>query len=205
MKNRSSIRSRFLMMMAALLLLALFPAHAEAHLNSTGLGPVYDGLLHFILSPEDFLPVVALALWAGLRGADYGRTVLFVLPASWLMGGLVGLRVGAVGSTALTCISFLLLGGLLAADAKLSLRATTILAAIVGLFHGYLNGSGMGRPEHGGVALLGLIFAVFVLAAIAAAFVVRLRRQWERIAVRVMGSWIVACGLLMLGWAARRR
>jgi urease accessory protein len=205
MNDRSSIRSRLLVMLAAVSLLMLFPAHTEAHLNSTGLGPVYDGLLHFLLSPEDFLPVLALALWAGLRGADYGRRAMFVLPISWLIGGLIGLNAASSSSTALTCVSFLLLGGLLAADAKFSLRATTILAAVVGLFHGYLNGSGMGRPEHGALALLGLIFAVFVMVAIAAAFVVRLRRHWEHIAVRVMGSWIAACGLLMLGWAARRR
>ena len=203
MRDQFSIRCRLWMVLGLLFLLMIFPTHAEAHLKSTGLGPVYDGLLHFILSPEDFLPVLALALWAGLRGAEYGRTVLFVLPVSWLIGGLVGLRMIAAGSTALTCISFLLLGGLLAADAKLSLRATTILAGIVGLFHGYLNGSGMGRPENGGPALLGLIFAVFVLVAVAAAFVVRLRRHGEHIAVRVMGSWIAASGLLMLGWAAR--
>jgi hydrogenase/urease accessory protein HupE len=193
------------MVLGALALLMVLPAHTEAHLNSTGLGPVYDGLLHFVLSPEDFLPVLALALLAGLRGADHGRRALFVLPTSWLIGGLVGLSATSPGSTALTCVSFLLLGGLLAADAKLSLRATTILAVIVGLFHGYLNGSGMGRPENGGLALLGLIFGVFVFVAVAAAFVVRLRRQWEHIAVRVMGSWIAASGLLMLGWAARGR
>jgi urease accessory protein len=44
--------------------------------DSTGLGPVYDGLLHFLLSPEDPLPVLALALLAGQRGAHYGRRVL---------------------------------------------------------------------------------------------------------------------------------
>jgi len=203
MKSRFSTRLQLLL--TVLLQLLIFPARAEAHLNSTGLGPVYDGLLHFLLSPEDFLPVLALALWAGLRGPDYGRRALFVLPTSWLIGGLAGLGAASPGGTALTCVSFLLLGGLLAADAKLSLRATTILAGTVGLFHGYLNGSGMGRPEHGGLALLGLIFAVFVLVAIASAFVVRLRRHWEHIAVRVMGSWIAACGLLMLGWAARRQ
>jgi hypothetical protein len=52
--------------------------------------------------------------------------------------------------------------------------------------------------------LLGLGFAVFVLVAIAAASVIRLRHQWARIAVCVVGSWIVASGLLLLGWAARR-
>src|SRR5664279_2478816 len=50
---------------------------AEAHLNSTGLGPFYDGLIHFLMSPEDLVPVLALALLAGLRGASYGRRALF--------------------------------------------------------------------------------------------------------------------------------
>jgi len=48
-----------------------------------------------------------------------------------------------------------------------------------------------------------LVSAVFALIALAAAFVVRLRAHWARIAVRVAGSWIAASGLLMLGWALR--
>ena len=183
----------------------LFPAHVEAHLNSSGLGPVYDGLLHFLLSPEDLLPVLALALLAGQRGAEYGRRAMFVLPVAWFLGGLAGLATKTSSGAALTCVSFLLLGGLLAADARISLHATTVLAVLVGLLHGYLNGSGMGQPATGALALLGLVFAVFVLVAVAAAFVVQLRRHWEHIAVRVVGSWIAASGLLMLGWAARGR
>ena len=62
----------------------------------------------------------------------------------------------------------------------------------------------MGQFETAAVALLGLVFAVFVLIALAAAFVVRLRAHWARIAVRVAGSWIAASGLLMLGWAVRK-
>jgi urease accessory protein len=204
MSNGTSIRSRLSMSLGVLLLVILFPSHAEAHLNSSGLGPVYDGLLHFLLSPEDLLPVLALALLAGQRGADYGRRAMFVLPVAWFLGGLTGLATKASDGTALTCISFLLLGGLLAANARVSLRATTMLAVLVGLFHGYLNGAGMGLPATGALALLGLVFGVFVLVAIAAAFVVQLRQPWTRIAVRVVGSWIVASSLLMLGWAARK-
>ena len=102
-------------------------------------------------------------------------------------------------------MSFLLFGGLLAADAKLSLRVTTILAALLGLYHGFLNGMGMGPLGVTTLALLGLAFAVFVLVALSAAFVVQLRAHWARIAVRVAGSWVAACGLLMLGWAVRAR
>jgi urease accessory protein len=176
----------------------------EGHLNSTGMGPFYDGSMHFLMSPEDIVPVLALALLAGLRGAAFGRRALFVLPAAWLVGGLLGLTtVGTRGNAMLAAAWFLLLGALLAADAKLSLRVTTALAAVLGVYHGYLNGSGTGEPGTGAVALLGLILAIFALMALAAAFVVRLRAEWARIGVRVAGSWIAASGLLMLGWAVR--
>jgi hydrogenase/urease accessory protein HupE len=181
-------------------------APAEAHLNTTGMGPVYDGLMHFLMSPEDLAPVLALALLAGLRGAAHGRRALFTLPVAWLLGGFLGLTATVSnGNAILSAVWFLLLGGLLAGDAKLSLHMTTALAALVGLYHGYLNGTGMGEIETAAVALLGLVFAVFVLVALAAAFVVRLRAHWGRVAVRVAGSWIAASGLLMLGWAVRAR
>jgi hydrogenase/urease accessory protein HupE len=186
--------------------LLLYAAPAEAHLNTTGMGPIYDGLMHFLMSPEDFVPVLALALLTGLRGAAYGRRALFVLPVAWLLGGLAGLSAAAANPHPFIAAGwFLLLGGLLAADAKLSLRMTTALAAQLGLYHGYLNGTGMGQFSTAAVALLGLVFGVFVLVALSAAFVIRLRANWTRIGVRVAGSWIAASGLLMLGWAVRSR
>ncbi len=183
---------------------AMCPVPAHAHLNSTGMGPIYDGVMHLLTSPEDLVPVLALALFTGLRGAGHGRGALLVLPGAWLLGGLVGLTASAMkGGVVLSAIWFLLLGGLLGADANLSLRVTTVLAALAGLYHGYVNGSGMGHAGSAAVALLGLASAVFALVALAAAFVVRLRAGWARIAVRVAGSWIAASGLLLVGWATR--
>ena len=182
----------------------LFAAPAEAHLNSTGMGPIYDGLMHFLTTPEDILPALALALLAGLRGAAYGRRTSFTLPLAWLLGSLFGLTVAPTTSSAvLSSFWFLLLGGLVIADAKLSLQAITALAVLLGLIHGYLNGTGMGLSGFSVVAVLGLTSGVFVLIVLAAAFVVQLRAEWTRIAVRVAGSWIAASGLLMLGWAFR--
>jgi urease accessory protein len=83
---------------------------------------------------------------------------------------------------------FLRLGGLPAAAAKLSLNMTTALAVLLRAYHGYLSGTGMGPFGIASVALLGLVFGVFVLIALAAAFVVPLRAHWARIAVRVAGS-----------------
>jgi urease accessory protein len=177
---------------------------AEAHLNSTGMGPIYDGLMHFLLSPEDLAPTLALALLAGLRGAAYGRRALFTLPAAWLLGSLFGLTAAATnGSAVLSSFWFLLLGGLVVADAKLSLPAMTALAVLLGLVHGYLNGTGMGQSGFAVIAVVGLASVVFVLLALVAAFVIQLRAYWARIAIRVVGSWIAASGILMLGWSFR--
>ena len=44
------------------LAILLYPHNAEAHLVTTGLGPIYDGISHFALSPEVWVPVLALAL-----------------------------------------------------------------------------------------------------------------------------------------------
>jgi urease accessory protein len=183
---------------------ALTCGPAEAHLNATGMGPIYDGSMHFLMSPEDLVPALALALLAGLRGAPYGRRALFTLPAAWLLGILCGLTAATASTGTLgAAIWFLVLGGLVLADAKLSLRAMTVLTALLGLVHGYFNGTGMGLSAHSIVAALGLAAAVFVLVVLVAALVVTLRTHWARIAVRVGGSWIAASGLLMLGWSIR--
>src|SRR5262249_19681016 len=144
---------------------------------------------------------LAISLLAGLRGAAYGRRALFILPSAWLVGGLLGIMATKSPTTAFTSVSFIILGLLVAADVHLSLRALSVLAGVIGLFHGYLNGFGMTFSVS--VALLGLIAVVFMLVAIIAALVVRLHWPASRIAVRVVGSWIAASGLLMVGWALR--
>ena len=202
MKGASELRRRA--RTAATLAVALLCGPADAHLQATGMGPAYDGLAHFLTSPEDLVPVLALALLAGLRGAPYGRRAMFTLPAAWLLGSLFGLS-AAIASAGMLWASFwfLALGGLVVVDAKLSLRSMTALSALLGLVHGYLNGTGMGLSAPAIVAALGLAAAVFVLVVLVAALVIQLRAQWARIAVRVGGSWIAASGLLMLGWSVR--
>lgn len=184
----------------ALAALVLFPGEARAHLVTTGLGPVYDGISHFALTPEDVLPVLALALLAGLSGPRCGRAVLFVLPVAWLSGGLLGLsRSSELLLPALTASTLLALGALVALDRKLPLGLVAGLAAALGFFHGYLNGT----AKLGALGLSGVAATLFVVVALVAAFVVSLRAPWSRIAVRVAGSWLVAISMLMLGWAFR--
>jgi hydrogenase/urease accessory protein HupE len=183
---------------------ALYPSPAEAHLVTTGLGPIYDGISHVLMSPDDLVPVLAMGLLAGLNGPVAGRWTLFALTGAWLLGGIAGFLAGhALVPAALTAASFLVLGGLTAVDRRLSPTVVTALAIALGLVHGWLNGVGIAESQREALALAGVGSAIFVVVAIVSAFVVSLRVAWMRIAVRVAGSWVAAIGLLMLGWSLR--
>jgi hydrogenase/urease accessory protein HupE len=182
----------------------LLPGRAEAHLVTTGLGPVYDGISHVLMNPDDLVAVLAMALLAGLNGPVAGRRVLFALTGAWVAGGLAGFAAGhLLVPETLTIASFLVIGGLVAADRRLSPAVVTAIAVAVGLLHGWLNGAGIAQSQREVLALAGIGGAVFVLVSLTAALVVSLRAEWMRIAVRVAGSWVAAIGLLMLGWSVR--
>ena len=156
------------------------------------------------MSPDDLVPIVALAALAGLNGAAAGRRTLFVLTGAWLAGGVAGFYAGhpvVPGPAAVA--SFLVIGGLTAVDRRLSPGVVTLLAAAVGLLHGWLNGAGIAEAEREVMGLVGIAGVTFVLVALVAAFVGSLRAEWTRVAIRVAGSWVAAIGLLMLGWTFR--
>lgn len=183
--------------------IALFkPLEAAAHLVTTGMGPVYDGIGHLLLTPEDLVPALAMALYAGLRGRVPGRRALFFFPLAWLMGGFAGLFTGSMTAFPLSALSFLLLGALIAADLRLPAKAFTVLAVTIGIMHGFFNGVAL-KTGPAVLGLLGIMSALFVLVAIISAFIISLKPPWARIVVRVAGSWVAAMGLLMIGWFFR--
>jgi hydrogenase/urease accessory protein HupE len=200
--NDRRLRTAAPVLSAAALGALLWPAPALAHLVTTGLGPVYDGIGHLLLTPEDLVPALAFALYAGLRGPAAGRRVVFLLPAAWFAGGLAGLALQRAPAFPVAAVSFVAAGGLVAADLRLPTAAVMALAVALGLLHGALDGAAL----HNGAGLgglVGIMAMIFILVTMTAALVASLKRPAARIAVRVAGSWIAAMGLLMFGWALR--
>ena len=177
-------------------------SYASAHLVTTGLGPVYDGIGHLVMTPEDLVPVLAIALFAGLRGAAPGRRALFVLPLAWFAGGILGVVIEDLPTFPVAAISFLILGVLIAADLNLSQKLFTAVVVVVGFVHGVLNGIAL-KEGAGILGLIGIMATLFVIIAIVPAFIVSLKKPWTRIAVRVTGSWVAAIGMIMFGWLMR--
>jgi hydrogenase/urease accessory protein HupE len=145
-----------------------------------------------------------LSLLAGQRGTRTARWTLFVLPLAWLAGGLAGARMsGEITLPVLTTVSFAVLGLLVVLAARVPAAVVAGLALGCGLAHGVVNGATLSPTGASLLGLAGVVTGVFCLSAILSAQVTTLRSGWTRILVRVIGSWIAAAGLLMLGWLAR--
>ncbi len=192
--------------LAAIALAVLAPAGAQAHLVSSGMGPVYDGISHFGLSPEDFLPVIALAFFAGLRGPAHARLTLAVLVPAWLAGGFVALFGLAFPTLALpvaTAFLFLLIGGLLATNFDVPPPVCAGVAACLGIVRGAGDLAGVSLSGAHFLTLVGMTACVFAVFALAASVTLPLQRLWMIVAARVSGSWLAALGLLFAGWILR--
>jgi urease accessory protein len=204
--ERIGVRRR-LTLAAATAAALLTPGLAQAHLVVTGMGPVYDGVTHFALSPEDSLPVIALAFYAGLRGPRHSRILLGVLPAAWFVGGLLmcfsGLTPPPILAPAAAALLFLGLGGLLASNLELSTRSCAYAALALGLVRGAADLAGAPATGASVLDLVGMCASVFGLYALAVSVTLPLKRFWMIVAARVAGSWVAAAGLLLAGWIIR--
>jgi len=172
---------------------------AQAHLVASGLGPVYDGILSVMFSPQ-CLALGALGLYSGLQGPKHARCLCGALCIGWYGGNALA-ATNLTPSTACapsTALLLLLAGGLLAAKPRLSVITCAVGAAVLGLSSGLDPAC---RPVSASLmVLLGAGAALFAVSALAASVTLPLKHPVLIIAARVVGSWVAASGLLQVGW-----
>jgi urease accessory protein len=192
---------------ALLAALGLIPVSSAAHLVNTGLGPIYDGIGHLFLSLEDLLPLVALMTLGGLNGVAAGRRVMFVLPPAWFIGGVIGslTMAGTNLPPHASAVLAIMLGVVVAADVRLSVKGLTRLIVVLAGILGLITGTMLATQANSLQMLIGSGAALGVLATALPATIVAVTASpsWMRVGVRVSGSWIAAAGLLLLGWQLR--
>jgi hypothetical protein len=118
------VKRRHLPALALPWLIAAAPA--RAHLVSTGLGPVYDGIYHLALTPRQMVPMAALALYAGLRGSAHARLALAILPLTWLIACVAGPGWTGDGAALVCAATIFATGALLASAAPLPPAGTAV-------------------------------------------------------------------------------
>jgi hydrogenase/urease accessory protein HupE len=180
----------------ALLLLAASES-ALAHVSGGGIVDSYSGLLHPFTEPLHIITILGL----GLMLSQQGRSVP---PQGWIaytIAALIGLIVSNTGLTLPVNIMLytlaLTLGLLVASRPTLPRQACIVLSLIVGFTLGL---DSMSTTEGIGKLIVS-IFSTTTGLGIALLIVIGwgdyFSRDWQKIGIRVIGSWIAASALLV--------
>ena len=182
--------------------LLLLPTAVLAHSPIKGLDNFYAGFLHPIFVPAHLLAALALGILCGQQGPKDLQAALI----AYLVATLAGLAVSVLPTRPDVELPLVIgaaaTGAMVALDRRLPLPVYLLLATALGVMVGIDSAqddlNGRGRLA----ALLGTLLAAYMLvlyAMVLSEFFSR--RHWQRIGLRIVGSWIAASALLVLSLA----
>jgi urease accessory protein len=176
--------------------LVLATAPAQAH-EVFGIGGVPGGLLHPLLVPSHALTLVALSLLVGQQAPR--RAVLVALFAVGMIAGLmVIVSAFALDRTNDTVLAVAAVTGLAVALARPLWPATAVLAATAGIAIELDSVPQEISMLATFLALMATIISAVLAVLVVSALAASARRQWQRVGLRVAGSWIAAIAILTL-------
>jgi urease accessory protein len=182
--------------LAALLAVAT-PAHA--HDAVRGIGGFQGGLLHPFLVPAHALALVSLGLMMSRAAPRHRAGLLAVFAGSLVVGVILIVAAFAVFYAAYAVLGVAAVAGLLVAVGRpLPALASGPLTAISGLAIELDSVPQEISMLATFLALVGTLIGAVLIVAVVAELAARLRRDWQRIGVRVVGSWIAAVAILVL-------
>ena len=181
--------------------LATLSGPAFAHGVSSDLGGFYGGMLHPVAVPAHLLGLLALGLLHAQRGR--GSTALG-LPwiAAGCVAGIALARPDAAFAAQMLLLGAIAIAGVLVAAARevpapMAMVLTTAIAFAILLDSAPDTTTARDRIA----ALAGTGVAISAAFVWISASLARLQRPWQRIGVRIAGSWTSACALLVLALA----
>ena len=169
------------------LLLVSMPGLALAHAPIEGMDSFYNGVLHPVLVPAHLLAIVSAGLLIGQQGVKRMQAPLI----AFLLVLIAVLTVPG---------RFVLCGVLVALELELSLAPLIAIAVVAALLVGFDSS----QPELQGRAKLAILtgtgvggFLLILYAAAAAEFA---SRAWQKIGIRILGSWATASAFIVLAF-----
>jgi len=186
--------------------LCVLPVTADAHSPVEGMNEFYNGVIHPLLVPAHLLLILATGLFLGQRGPRENR---FGLPAFFLasIAGLLMTGFAAAGTVEAFVLAGTLAIGLATAAGR---RAPLPLYPAAGAFAGFFLGLDSTPESLAGaervLALagtgVGLNLWLIYACGIADFFS---KKHWQRIGLRIAGSWLAASSLLVLALTTSSR
>jgi urease accessory protein len=186
-------------------LLLLTPGIALAHSPMQGIGHFYGGILHPVLVPSHLLALTSLGLLIGQRGLSAMRLAYLFFLAALFVGLILAGVSPAPPPNAETVL--LVLAGCCGLAVSLQVPTPRVLLALAALLTALVVGADSGVADLNRQETFGAMFGAGVGACILFIAVAGLaempRRDWQRILVRVLGSWCAASSVLVLALELR--
>ncbi|MBV9261639.1 MAG: HupE/UreJ family protein [Pseudolabrys sp.] len=190
--------NRLTHLVLAIAAIAIIPHSAFAHVGIGATASFIAGLEHPFSGLDHIAAMVAVGLWAALKG---GRA-LWLWPVAFvsamLCGGALGMAYVAVPFVEPGILaSVVVLGLLVALAADLPLPVGAAIIAMFAIFHGHAHGTEVAETMNGAKYMAGfaLSTAMLHLAGIAAAL--SLAHQGRTTAIRATGAACVVLGLAL--------
>ena len=175
------------------------PSGAFAH-PMKGVGDFYAGMLHPVTTIETIVPLIALSLLAGQQRREIAIKILAAIPAAIALGTLLILIRPVPASIGVANLVITAIAGLLIAIARPLPSAIPISISIFfSVAVGWANAAEITQGISPVRFISGLAVVSLLLTAYGIGLVRRSRFEWSQIAIRVVGSWLAAIGILVLG------
>jgi urease accessory protein len=186
-----------------LLVLALLPTDAGAHIVKGEAIGFVSGFEHPISGFDHIIAMVAVGLW----GAQLGPPAIWALPVTFPLvmafGGFLGLiGVPLPGSEIAIALSGVCLGGAVLTEWRPPLWAAAAIVGVFGLFHGYAHGHELPPGQNAILYSCGFILATGLLHLTGITIGLLHRWRWGQYALRGAGVVVLGGGLYFLWTAA---
>jgi urease accessory protein len=185
-----------LTIIAVSLIVMMEPALAHAPIK--GIGTFYNGVLHPVLVPAHLLLVVALGLLLGQHAPQLSRWGWFAFVAAFWIGLAAGQMFGAAVPQAVLLALALIAGGLVALGLSVGASLVAVLTAAAGVGIGLDSSPDGVQQREMWLALSGTAVGGVLLLSYVGGIAAYLARPWQRIGIRVAGSWTAASAGIVL-------
>ncbi|OPY94569.1 hypothetical protein A5906_13485 [Bradyrhizobium sacchari] len=181
---------------------------AEAHIVPARLGDFYMGVVHPLTDLQDVVLWTATGVLAGTLGATKGRWLIALFPLGLVAGLLLGRVLGAASTQLADAAMMLAIGLLLAAAVQVPTVLLSAMAFAVAVIRGAANGADLAPETDRVLFAAGLTCVGYAAITLAMALTTVFKRtnsdsatSWRAIAIRALGGWIAAIGLMMASLA----
>jgi len=193
MKGERDIGSSWPWLLLAVLFLRV--AHLEAHVQQGQAAGFLTGLRHPVSGLDHVLAMIAVGLW----GAQLGAPAVWVLPVTFPMvmafGGFLGLvGIPVPGVEVGIAASAILLGLVVAREARPPLVVAAVLVGFFAIFHGHAHGTELPAGQSGLMYSIGFVVATGCLHGVGIAIGVVHRWPLGRVAMRLAGAAVTVAG-----------